>query len=110
MAVKRITQTFNNQEQKRLLMDLSVNMRTGNCPYTVKFFGALFREVSVADTQHLHSQDRIKLFPRVFCSQGDVWICMEVMDTSLDKFYDKVFKLGKTIPEPVLGKIAFAVS
>ena len=45
MAVKRITQTFNNQEQKRLLMDLSVNMRTGNCPYTVKFFGALFREV-----------------------------------------------------------------
>ena len=42
---QRITQTVNSTEQKRLLMDLDVNMRTGSCPYCVKFYGALFREV-----------------------------------------------------------------
>ncbi|ESN92277.1 hypothetical protein HELRODRAFT_89696, partial [Helobdella robusta] len=84
MAVKRITCTVNSLEQKRLLMDLEVNMRTGNCPYTVRFYGALFRE-------------------------GDVWICMEVMDTSLDKFYKDIYKNGKVIPEDILGKIAVAV-
>ncbi|XP_077491157.1 dual specificity mitogen-activated protein kinase kinase lic isoform X2 [Amblyomma americanum] len=84
MAVKRITFTECNEEQKRLLMDLDVSMRTSDYPNTVQFYGALFRE-------------------------GDVWICMEVMDTSLDKFYHKVFSLGKTIPESILGKIAFSV-
>lgn len=84
MAVKRITYTVNSKEQRRLLMDLDVNMRTGKCPYTVKFYGALFRE-------------------------GDVWLCMEVMDTSLDKFYKMVYENGQKIPEEVLGKIAVAV-
>lgn len=41
--------------------------------------------------------------------QGDVWICMELMDTSLDKFYKKVIDKGKTIPEDILGKITVAV-
>jgi len=45
-CLQRITCTFNSKEQKRLLMDLDVNMRTGSCPYAVKFYGALFREVS----------------------------------------------------------------
>lgn len=84
MAVKRITATVNTQEQTRLLMDLDITMRASDCPYTIQFYGALFRE-------------------------GDVWICMEVMDTSLDKFYLKVHKAGRTIPEDILGKIAFAV-
>ncbi|XP_045476517.1 dual specificity mitogen-activated protein kinase kinase 6 [Harmonia axyridis] len=84
MAVKRITATVNSQEQKRLLTDLDVSMRTSDCLYTVQFFGALFRE-------------------------GDVWICMEVMDTSLDKFYAKVYKHGRRIPEDMLGKITYAV-
>ncbi|ETE59758.1 Dual specificity mitogen-activated protein kinase kinase 3, partial [Ophiophagus hannah] len=39
-------------------------------------------------------------------SQGDVWICMELMDTSLDKFYKKVLEKKKNIPEDILGKIA----
>ncbi|KAI0231802.1 Dual specificity mitogen-activated protein kinase kinase 6 [Lamellibrachia satsuma] len=85
LAVKRITCTVNSLEQKRLLMDLDVSMRTGSCPYTVSFYGALFRE-------------------------GDVWICMEVMDTSLDKFYKMVYDKEKTvIPEDILGKIANTV-
>ena len=35
---------------------------------------------------------------------------MEVMDTSLDKFYEMIYPNGKTIPEEVLGKIAVSVS
>ncbi|KAJ8682699.1 hypothetical protein QAD02_018491 [Eretmocerus hayati] len=84
MAVKRITATVNTQEQKRLLMDLDISMRSSACPYTVQFYGALFRE-------------------------GDVWICMEVMDMSLDKFYAKAYKHGRPIPEDILGKISFSV-
>lgn len=34
---------------------------------------------------------------------------MELMDTSLDKFYKKVIDKGKTIPEDILGKITVAV-
>ncbi len=35
---------------------------------------------------------------------------MELMDTSLDKFLLRMLKLGKSLPEPILGKIAFSVS
>ncbi|XP_015215390.1 dual specificity mitogen-activated protein kinase kinase 3 isoform X1 [Lepisosteus oculatus] len=84
MAVKRIRATVNSQEQKRLLMDLDISMRTVDCPYTVTFYGALFRE-------------------------GDVWICMELMDTSLDKFYKKVIEKKKKIPEDILGKMAVSI-
>ncbi|KZR97373.1 Licorne [Daphnia magna] len=84
MAVKRIPVTVNTQEQKRLLTDLDVSMRTSDCPYTVTFYGSLFRE-------------------------GDVWICMECMDTSLDKFYLKAYEHGRSLEEDVLGEIAFAV-
>jgi len=53
LAVKRITATVNSAETKRLLMDLDISMRSADCPFTVHFYGAMFRE-------------------------GDVWICMEV--------------------------------
>lgn len=84
MAVKRITATVNTQEQKRLLMDLDISMRSSDCSYTVHFYGALFRE-------------------------GDVWICMEVMECSLDKFYPIVFDNNRSMPEDILGKIGVAV-
>jgi mitogen-activated protein kinase kinase 3 len=74
MAVKRITATVNTQEQKRLLMDLDISMRSSDCKFTVHFYGALFRE-------------------------GDVWICMEVMECSLDKFYPIVFNNNLKMPE-----------
>ncbi|KAL0964847.1 hypothetical protein UPYG_G00329840 [Umbra pygmaea] len=84
MAVKRIRATVNTEEQKRLLMDLDISMRTVDCLYTVTFYGALFRE-------------------------GDVWICMELMDTSLDIFYKQVVDKGRTIPEDILGKMAVSI-
>lgn len=34
---------------------------------------------------------------------------MELMDTSLDKFYKQVIEKGLTIPEDILGKIAISV-
>lgn len=83
MAVKRIRSTVDEKEQKQLLMDLDVVMRSNNCPFIVQFYGALFTE-------------------------GDCWICMELMDISLDKFYRFVYhRLQQQIPESILGKIAF---
>lgn len=35
---------------------------------------------------------------------------MELMDTSLDKFYKKVIEKRQTIPEDILGKITVAVT
>lgn len=34
---------------------------------------------------------------------------MELMDTSLDKFYKQVIEKGLSIPEDILGKIAVSV-
>lgn len=85
MAVKRIRANVNSTEQKRLLMDLDVSMRVTDCPYTVHFYGALFRE-------------------------GDVWICMELMKASLDKLYKKVYATpGRRVLEEVLREIAIAM-
>lgn len=84
LAVKRITATVNTVEQRRLVMDLDISMRSSDCDYTVHFYGAMFRE-------------------------GDVWICMEVMDTSVDKFYARAFKNNRVMPETMLVQIAFSV-
>uniref|UniRef100_A0A023F424 mitogen-activated protein kinase kinase n=1 Tax=Triatoma infestans TaxID=30076 RepID=A0A023F424_TRIIF len=84
MAVKRIRSTVDEKEQKQLLMDLDVVMKSNDCSYIVKFYGALFKE-------------------------GDCWICMELMDTSLDKFYKYIYEhLHARIPEKILGKISVA--
>jgi len=82
LAVKRIPMTVNIREQHRLVMDLDISMRSSDCPYTVHFYGAMYRE-------------------------GDVWICMEVMSTSLDKFYPKVFRHDLRMEESVLGKVSW---
>jgi len=66
------------------LMDLDVVMKSADCPYIVQFYGAIFKE-------------------------GDCWICMELMDCSLDKFYHFIFdELNEAIPEPIIGKITLA--
>ncbi len=61
-------------------------MKSNSCPFIVKFFGAIFKE-------------------------GDCWICMELMDASLDRFYKYVNrKMNQRMPENIIGKIALAVS
>ncbi|XP_065846498.1 dual specificity mitogen-activated protein kinase kinase 4-like [Oscarella lobularis] len=85
MAVKRIRISLDSKERKRALMDLDVSMRSSDCLYTVQFYGALFRE-------------------------GDIWICMELMGTSLDKLYKWVYTdMKEVIPEEILGKTTIAV-
>ncbi|KAF8565716.1 hypothetical protein P879_10861, partial [Paragonimus westermani] len=82
MAVKRIRSTLNEAEQTKTLQDLDVVMNSADCPHIVRFYGALFEE-------------------------GDCWICMEMMATSLDKFYNFVYHyLLSRIPEKILAKIA----
>ncbi|XP_063683241.1 dual specificity mitogen-activated protein kinase kinase 2-like [Bolinopsis microptera] len=84
MAVKRMIVTVDDRERKTLQMDVTVIMKA-ECPYIVKFYGALFRE-------------------------GEVWICMERMDTSLDKFYRFVYQtISIKIPEDVLGKMVVSI-
>ncbi|XP_071552821.1 dual specificity mitogen-activated protein kinase kinase 4 isoform X2 [Panulirus ornatus] len=84
MAVKRIRSTVDEREQKQLLMDLEVVMRSNDCPCIVQFYGAIFKE-------------------------GDCWICMELMDTSLDKFYKFIYEqMHERLPENMLGKITVA--
>lgn len=48
-CLQRIRATVNTLEQKRLLMDLDISMRTVDCFFTVTFYGALFREVTEFD-------------------------------------------------------------
>jgi len=48
---QRIRSTVDEKEQKQLLMDLGVVMRSNNCPFIVQFYGALFTEVSPAKFQ-----------------------------------------------------------
>ncbi|TNN15371.1 Dual specificity mitogen-activated protein kinase kinase 2 isoform 1 [Schistosoma japonicum] len=84
MAVKRIRSTLNEREQRNTLKDLDVVMNSANCPNIVLFYGAIFTE-------------------------GDCWICMEMMATSLDKFYKFVYNyLQSRIPENIIGKITTA--
>lgn len=47
---QRIRSTVDEKEQKQLLMDLDVVMRSSDCPYIVQFYGALFREVGQTRT------------------------------------------------------------
>jgi len=68
-----------------MLNELDIVMRENNCPNIVQFYGALFKE-------------------------GDCWICMELMNASLDHFYKFVYhKLDQSIPESILAYITLSV-
>lgn len=42
--MKRIRSTVDEKEQKQLLMDLEVGMKSNDCNYIVQFYGALFKD------------------------------------------------------------------
>lgn len=85
LAVKRIHSSVNDESQKRMLVELQACMKSDSCPQMVRFYGAMFRE-------------------------GDVWICMEVMDISLDKFYQMKNKQKELLPEMFCAKVALSVA
>lgn len=79
----RCSSVVDEKEQKRI-MDLDVVMKSNDCSYIVQFYGAIFKE-------------------------GDCWIAMEIMSTSLDKFYKYVCeRQQQRIPENILGQITVA--
>uniref|UniRef100_A0A1I8GL32 mitogen-activated protein kinase kinase n=1 Tax=Macrostomum lignano TaxID=282301 RepID=A0A1I8GL32_9PLAT len=83
LAVKRIRSTVDERQQKNMLLELNVVVNC-QCEFIARSYGALFKE-------------------------GDCWICMELMDTSLDKFYRIVYHhLHEAIPEVVIARIALA--
>lgn len=72
----------NSEENKRILMDLEVVLRSHDCPYIVRCLG-------------------------YFITEADVWICMELMASCFDKILKR---LRGPIPEEILGKVTVAVS
>lgn len=83
-AVKRIHSSVNDESNRRTFIELDACVKSGCCPQMVRFYGAMYRE-------------------------GDVWICMEVMDTSLDKFYRICVDKNIPRPEPFIAKVALSV-
>ncbi|XP_051166894.1 dual specificity mitogen-activated protein kinase kinase 7-like [Leptopilina boulardi] len=80
IAVKQMRRSGNAEENKRIIMDLDVVLKSHDCPYIVQCLGC-------------------------FITESDVWICMELMATCLDK----LLKNGRqAIPESFLGKVTVA--
>ncbi|XP_052855887.1 dual specificity mitogen-activated protein kinase kinase hemipterous isoform X5 [Drosophila gunungcola] len=80
IAVKQMRRTGNAEENKRILMDLDVVLKSHDCKYIVKCLGCFVRD-------------------------PDVWICMELMSMC----FDKLLKLSKKpVPERILGKVTVA--
>lgn len=71
-ALQRIRSTVDEKEQKQLLMDLDVVMRSSDCPYIVQFYGALFREV----TQTHRSSQCLKDCFCVCCLLTVLFLCL----------------------------------
>ncbi|KAG8034477.1 hypothetical protein G9C98_007553 [Cotesia typhae] len=80
IAVKQMRRSGNSEENKRIIMDLDVVLKSHDCPYIVQCLGC-------------------------FITESDVWICMELMATCLDKLLKK---LRQPIPEDFLGKVTVA--
>lgn len=85
MAVKKIPVPELRVNDKDNIVELAVVMGMGTCADIVDYYGCLIRE-------------------------GDVWICMELLDSSMDKISDRVYhQLKSTIPEDILGKMTVSV-
>jgi len=81
VAVKRMKRTDNQEESKRIFMDLDVIRRCNDCPYIVKCYGYILT------------------FEYLF-------IYMEVMSTCLDKILQQ---RKRGFPEEIIGKITLSV-
>lgn len=80
LAVKKMCQSYNAEEQKRIIMDLDVVLKSHDCQFIVACLGA-------------------------FISESDVFIFMQLMETCFDKLKNSY----GPIPEKILGKMTVAV-
>ena len=78
IAVKQMRRTGNSDENKRIVMDLDVVLKSYDCEHIVLCLGC-------------------------FITDSDVWICMELMATCFDKLLKQ---LKQSIPEAICGKVA----
>jgi len=81
IAVKQMRRSGNKEENKRIIMDIEVVLKSHDCPYIVQCLGC-------------------------FITDADVWICMELMATCFDKLLKRI---KKPVPEDILGKVTVAV-
>ncbi|KAK9879006.1 hypothetical protein WA026_003819 [Henosepilachna vigintioctopunctata] len=80
IAVKQMRRSGNSEENKRIIMDIEVVLKSHDCKFIVQCLGC-------------------------FITESEVWICMELMATCFDKLLKK---LKKPIPERILGKVTVA--
>lgn len=81
MAVKQMRRSGNEEENKRIAMDLDVVLKSHDCKYIVRCFGC-------------------------FIFDAEVWICMELMSTCFDRLLRHTD--NRAIPERILGKVTVA--
>ncbi|KYO18865.1 dual specificity mitogen-activated protein kinase kinase 7 isoform C [Alligator mississippiensis] len=81
IAVKQMRRSGNKEENKRILMDLDVVLKSHDCPYIVQCFGT-------------------------FITNTDVFIAMELMGTCAEKLKKRI---QGPIPERILGKVTVAI-
>ncbi|KAJ1059878.1 hypothetical protein K5549_004316 [Capra hircus] len=81
IAVKQMRRSGNKEENKRILMDLDVVLKSHDCPYIVQCFGT-------------------------FITNTDVFIAMELMGTCAEKLKKR---MQGPIPEWILGKMTVAI-
>lgn len=81
MAVKQMRRSGNEEENKRIAMDLDVVLKSHDCKYIVQCFGC-------------------------FIFDAEVWICMELMSTCFDRLLRHTD--NRAIPERILGKVTVA--
>jgi mitogen-activated protein kinase kinase 7 len=74
--------TGNDEETKRITMDLDTALKSHDCPFIVQCLGC-------------------------FITEANVWICMELMSTCFDKLQKKT---NLPIPEMILRHVTEAVS
>ncbi|PIK35153.1 putative dual specificity mitogen-activated protein kinase kinase 7 isoform X1 [Apostichopus japonicus] len=83
----------NREENKRILMDLDIVLKSHSCPYIVAVYGS-----------NCHTGKTITFS---CCGhKSEVWICMEQMSTCLDKL---IKKLKEPIPEQIIGKMVVSI-
>lgn len=80
MAVKQMPRSNNEEDIKRIGMDLDIVLKSRDCKFIVHCLGC-------------------------FIFNAEVWICMELMSTCFDRLLKQS---EQTIPERILGKVTVA--
>ncbi|XP_055352452.1 dual specificity mitogen-activated protein kinase kinase 7-like [Paramacrobiotus metropolitanus] len=81
LAVKIMRKSGNREENKRIIRDLDVVLKSHDCPHIVQCVGC-------------------------FVTDAEVWICMEMMTTCLEKLIQRTHA---PVPEKILGKMTVSV-